>query len=118
LALCTCMHFEFSPFIDCLLPIIIMKVNCTIFEFFFFNYWWCGSQNFYFGLYLLVMGIQQRTSLDFESRSSIKKIQRLCLTFEFQFTLSLSNSRCGYIFFTNFCFNILAPIAFFFFPNI
>ncbi|KRZ64290.1 hypothetical protein T10_2294 [Trichinella papuae] len=28
---------------------------------------------------LLVMGIQQRTSLDFESRSSIKKIQRLCL---------------------------------------
>ncbi|KRY95611.1 hypothetical protein T11_7859 [Trichinella zimbabwensis] len=44
-----------------------MKVNCTIFEFFFFNYWW------------LAMGIQQRTSLDFESRSSIKKIQRLCL---------------------------------------
>ncbi|KRY99843.1 hypothetical protein T11_12287, partial [Trichinella zimbabwensis] len=41
------------------------------------------------------MGIQQRTSLDFESRSSIKKIQRLCLNF---FTLSLSNSRCGYIF--------------------
>ncbi|KRX12429.1 hypothetical protein T07_7112, partial [Trichinella nelsoni] len=27
------------------------------------------------------MGIQQRTSLDFESRSSIKKIQRLCLNF-------------------------------------
>ncbi|KRY63795.1 hypothetical protein T4A_4592, partial [Trichinella pseudospiralis] len=38
------------------------------------------------------------------------------MTFEFQFTLSLSNSRCGYIFFTNFCFNILALIAFFFFP--
>ncbi|KRZ01534.1 hypothetical protein T11_8560, partial [Trichinella zimbabwensis] len=35
-------------------------------------------------------------------------------TFEFQFTLSLSNSRCAYIFFTNFCFNILAPIALFF----
>ncbi|KRZ64834.1 hypothetical protein T10_11337, partial [Trichinella papuae] len=68
LALCTCMHFEFSPFIYCLFPIIIMKVNCTIFEFFFINYWWCGSQNFYFGLYLLVMGIQQRTSLDFDSR--------------------------------------------------
>ncbi|KRZ65362.1 hypothetical protein T10_13457 [Trichinella papuae] len=30
-------------------------------------------------LALFVMGIQQRTSLDFESRSSIKKIQRLCL---------------------------------------
>ncbi|KRZ64227.1 hypothetical protein T10_11218 [Trichinella papuae] len=30
-------------------------------------------------LFWLVMGIQQRTSLDFESRSSIKKIQRLCL---------------------------------------
>ncbi|KRY98367.1 hypothetical protein T11_16782, partial [Trichinella zimbabwensis] len=34
LALCTCMHFEFSPFIHCLFLIIIMKVNCTIFEFF------------------------------------------------------------------------------------
>ncbi|KRY62707.1 hypothetical protein T11_6318 [Trichinella zimbabwensis] len=43
-----------------------MKVNCTIFEFFFFNYW-------------LAICIQQRTSLDFQSRSSIKKLQPLCL---------------------------------------
>ncbi|KRZ64537.1 hypothetical protein T10_5796 [Trichinella papuae] len=30
-------------------------------------------------LFWLAMGIQQRTLLDFQSRSSIKKSQRLCL---------------------------------------
>ncbi|KRZ64981.1 hypothetical protein T10_3436, partial [Trichinella papuae] len=50
LALCTCMHFEFSPIIDCLFPIIIMELNYTS------------------NIFTLAICIQQRTSLDFQSR--------------------------------------------------
>ncbi|KRZ64107.1 hypothetical protein T10_4330, partial [Trichinella papuae] len=56
-----------------------MKVNCTIFEFFSLIIGGVDHRTFILVCicYQLAMGIQQRTSLDFESRSSIKKIQRL-----------------------------------------